>query len=327
MQFPLVSRSVALCVLSVFFLVRGYSQSGNAPSWLLFLPQEEGAMYAVGFSYPYESPETTYARAYDNGIGELGRSFSVQIRSARIDWSENGDDELSYVDRVYGESVDSSLLERISGSARVVGTYREQGSRILYLLLRLPVQQEGSLPAPGSPEESANRTPWTSVIDPSAAPSWVTRLPVQEGSLFAVGFEERYADPTESRRRAIENARAELSRMVKLKVQTLLDAWSERNDGISSDVNERISRSLSAATLKGSQIVGMWVDPHTGETYALARMLRKPISLTVRREAAGRILSKRSGAQPGDVEHAAAKALEDLDNALKDFSSSNEDRP
>ncbi|MQK95364.1 hypothetical protein EI021_28780, partial [Escherichia coli] len=108
------------------------------------------------------------------------------------------------------------------------------------------------------------------IYDPSLAqlrvsrrgqPVWIYKVPMSDVAIYAVGAADRHYDPAETRKKAIQNARAELARIIGLKIQVLLDNWAEGNNVFELSYARRISRTVSQAKLTGSQIVGFWIDP------------------------------------------------------------------
>jgi hypothetical protein len=113
---------------------------------------------------------------------------------------------------------------------------------------------------------------------PQSVPAWVLDPPtVSGGKVYALGVVGRSLFPGWARRNAAEQARAELSLVLKVRVQT---AWLE----ISKDNGQRSQTRAALVTayandvvLTGSYIVGCWTDVlgrvpggEVGATYALA---------------------------------------------------------
>ena len=297
----------------------------HPPSWLSTLPEETGAVFAVGFSFPYSSLDKTKSEAARNGVCELARYFSVQVRAEIVSWSDEFNDELSNVRDSYYETLDSSLVNEIEKAATLVAHYREPSSNIYYILLRLPVETSDSTMILGRRGEAGQISGEADLATASGSePSWITRIPKARDAIFAVGYVERYSDPTEARRKSIEKARSQLAMIARSSVANLLDEWAGRNEGVEITFVRKISRMVSNATLHGSQIIGFWSDPHSGESYSLARIFKRSISVSIKSRTSTLIKEYVKPANTTEIEAAADKALDDLDNALKQFNSRNE---
>lgn len=306
--------------LALQLIAVGLYPQEMSPGWLRVLPEEPSAIYAVGYSFPYSSSDVTRAKAVENGVIELSRFFFLQIRSETVRWSEEFGAELSNTRSKYLEWLDTSLVNQIKTACTTVGEYREPYTNIFFVLLRLPiVAADSSLSPPFQVQPFKFKD---NSVGAPLEPAWVTKTPTSADALFAVGYAERYSDPTVSRTKSIEQARSELAKLVEMRVSNLLDDWAGRNEGIDLAFVRNVSRTVAAATLQGSQIVGFWSNPHTGETYSLGRMYKKAIRVSVRRQASGTFLKTWPvDARKDDIDAAAKKALSDLDRALETLSS------
>jgi len=194
------------------------------------------------------------------------------------------------------------------------------------VLLRLSVEVTDSTTISIAPNTTPPKNEFSnSTTDIDSEPTWVNKIPKSSDAIYAVGYEERYSDPTIARRKSIEKARSQLAKVAKMRVASLLDNWAGRNEGIDLSLVRNISRTISNATLRGSQIIGFWSNPRSGENYSLVCIFKKTITVSVRKQ----VLSKIRKAEANelkveDVEASANRALDDLDNALKGFSSEKE---
>ncbi len=283
-------KKVSFIILT-FFVVSGiYSQQ---PSWLSILPQAKDFLYAVGASSPYFYPETTKAKAIEDAIFELARTIEVGIKVKQVNWFEDTGSlfsGLSHFAEEYEEEIDSLLLNLVKSNCEVVSEWRDPKSRILYVLVRIPVKSISSDTSFAMPDEF--------IYDPSLAqlrvsrrgqPVWIYKVPTSDIAIYAVGAADRHYDPAETRKKAIQNARAELSRIINMKIQVLLDNWAVGNNVFELGYSRRISRTVSQAKLFGSQIVGFWIDPKTGANYALARMYKKSLIYQIKQITANAI--------------------------------------
>lgn len=118
-----------------------------------------------------------------------------------------------------------------------------------------------------------------------APPSWLSRIPQDQGIIYARGSCGRTSDPKDAEKRAIEEARVELSKTIKVEVSSLLVDYEEEGgsafggSGFVRDYSVRVNREALALSLAGSQVVSTWRDaegkagpPFT--TYALVRLSR-----------------------------------------------------
>ncbi|MFN3135483.1 MAG: LPP20 family lipoprotein [Candidatus Kryptonium sp.] len=314
-------RKIGFAILIFFLALKVYSQQ---PSWLSLLPQAKDFLYAVGASSPYFYPETTKAKAIEDAIFELARTIEVGVRVRQINWFEDTGSlfsGLSYFTEEYEEEVDTLLLNFIKANCEVVSEWRDPKSRILYVLVRIPVKSISSDTSFAIPDEF--------IYDPSLAqlrvsrrgqPVWIYRVPVSDVAIYAVGAADRHYDPAETRKKAIQNARAELARIIGLKIQVLLDNWAEGNNVFELSYSRRISRTVSQAKLTGSQIVGFWIDPKTGANYALARMYKKSLVYQIKQITANAIRQnppEQLAKKDKSIEELLDEALNQLDRELE----------
>ncbi len=114
------------------------------------------------------------------------------------------------------------------------------------------------------------------------APEWVNTPPTAVDAIYAVGAANVGANPVLARNKAADAARQELGRIIQVKVKSLLDNFMQEhqefvnNQGTitSEEFTRSVSRSVSQATLAGSQIVELYYDRDNKIYYALA-VLRK----------------------------------------------------
>ena len=116
-------------------------------------------------------------------------------------------------------------------------------------------------------------------------PPWLSRMPQEQGVIYARGSCGRTSDPKDAEKRAIEEARVELSKTIKVEVSSLLVDYEKEGgsafggSGFVRDYSVRVNREALALSLAGSQVVSTWRDvggkagpSHT--TYALVRLSR-----------------------------------------------------
>jgi hypothetical protein len=99
----------------------------------------------------------------------------------------------------------------------------------------------------------------------------------------------------------------------------LLDNWSYGNKVFELGYSMRVSRTVSQAKIRGSQIVGFWIDPKTGANYALARMYKKSLISQVKQLTANVIRQNPPDEvkQGKPIEELLNEALQQLDRELE----------
>lgn len=322
MKLKFFTYFLALISVNVFAQVQ--------PSWLTLLPQSKDYIYAVGASSPYFYPETTRVKAIEDAIYELARTIEVGVKVKQVNWFEDTGSlfsGLSHFEEEYEEEIDTGLVNFIKSNFEIVSEWKEPKSRIHYVLVRIPVKVLSS--------DSDFSIPDELIYDPALAgisvnskkpPKWIYKVPQSDIAIYAVGGADRYFDPVETRKRAIQNARAELSRIISLKIQSLLDNWSQGNKVFELSYSMRISRTVSSAKLTGSQIVGFWIDPKTGANYALARMYKKSLILQVKQLTANAIRQnppENLASKDKPIEELLNEALNELDRELEKLNKPN----
>jgi hypothetical protein len=157
-------------------------------------------------------------------------------------------------------------------------------------------------------------------------PSWVKgSLPYADQGgyrdvLQAVGSSAPTANPELARKRATSGGRAELSRILGVKVQNLIKEWTQEHTdyfdgtGDSSIVYyEEVGRQVTDADLVGSTVDITWTHPKTRMTYALISISRSDaIEQAMKRaQEIARIKKTRF------VEKKVDDAMQELDDILK----------
>jgi hypothetical protein len=308
--------------LFLVFLFNVYAQV--QPRWLSVLPQSKNYLYAVGASSPYFYPETTRVKAIEDAIFELARTIEVGVKAKQVNWFEDTRSifsGLSYFEEEYKEEIDSILVNFVKANMEIVSEWKDPKSKILYVLVRIPVKALSNDTSYAIPDEF--------IYDPALAeistghkkaPKWIYKVPVSNVAIYAIGGADRHFDPVQTRRKAIQNARAELARILNLKIQSLLDNWSQGNKVFELSYSMRVSRTVAQAKLYGSQIVGFWVDPKTGANYALARIYKKSLIQQIKELTANAIKQdppKEIAAQNKPIEELINEALNELDRELQ----------
>lgn len=123
---------------------------------------------------------------------------------------------------------------------------------------------------------------------PGSIPGWMSRVPQENGVIYARGSCGRTSNPKDAEGKAIEDARVELSKTIKVEVSSLLVDYEKAGgsafggSGFIRDYSVRVNREALALSLSGSEVVSTWFDregragpPYT--TYALVRLSRSSL--------------------------------------------------
>ncbi len=158
-------------------------------------------------------------------------------------------------------------------------------------------------------------------VPESPAPAWVNTPPTAVDAIYAVGAANVGANPVLARNKAADAARQELGRIIQTKVKSLLDNFMQEhqefinNQGTitSEEFTRSVSRSVSQATLAGSQIVEFYYDKDNKIYYALAVLRKNDIVNEIMRTMNEAQRQKKTAF----VEQKAEEALKILDKELE----------
>jgi hypothetical protein len=158
-------------------------------------------------------------------------------------------------------------------------------------------------------------------VPESSAPAWVNTPPTAVDAIYAVGAANVGANPVLARNKAADAARQELGRIIQTKVKSLLDNFMQEhqefinNQGTitSEEFTRSVSRSVSQATLAGSQIVEFYYDKDNKIYYALAVLRKNDIVNEIMRTMNEAQRQKKTAF----VEQKAEEALKILDKELE----------
>jgi hypothetical protein len=124
----------------------------DAPAWLVKVPVEEGAAYAVGIAGPTYDPDDAVKNAADNGRVQLAHVLSTHITAVTLSVnSRSGAD----VDTAAVVDATHDYTDTIVQFAQVVSTWVDKsGGRssgqagTAYALMRLNLREAGLLASP-----------------------------------------------------------------------------------------------------------------------------------------------------------------------------------
>lgn len=251
----------------------------------------KGSLYAVGMVNRYFDKKAGEEAAGQAARLELAQTIKVSVKS--ITSSYSGTAGGSFVSSLE-KSIDEDVMTAVQ-NAKVLETWVDPEG-LTYALAELPLA--GSVGAiqkkviAEAKKEATDKKDFKKIEklevsldglkDPKSyvrkdKPEWVSALPEEEDAIYALGVAEGYYFYVNGREAAKDKARAELGRTIQTEVQSVLTDWYEVNTGSSGyqiDQNylEEISKSVSDATLSGSQVVETWFDRSPKWHYALARM-------------------------------------------------------
>ena len=115
-------------------------------------------------------------------------------------------------------------------------------------------------------------------LTPEGQPEWATRLEYKPDVIETVGYSPEMPVPEISLKQSDAAAQAEMARVlgsaVKVSIKSTVLADRSLDAGIFDAAYNSVTKLYSQETISGLQIVDHYVDPHTGITYALARLSR-----------------------------------------------------
>jgi len=152
-------------------------------------------------------------------------------------------------------------------------------------------------------------------------PDWIWKLPPRDDTIQSLGWSPPTKNPVLCRDIAADSARKELARILSVKVQNLIKTWTQEHqdyfvkDGSSINYYESVGRSITSATLIGSQIEEFWQHPKTGVMYARASISRTEAVKKLIEQANEVARRKKTLFVEGKVDD----AMKELDEALKNM--------
>jgi len=152
-------------------------------------------------------------------------------------------------------------------------------------------------------------------------PDWIWKLPPRDDIIQSLGWSPPTKNPVLCRDYAANSARKELARILSVRVQNLIKTWSQEHqdyftkDGSSINYYESVGRSITSATLVGSQIEEFWQHPKTEVMYARASISRIEAVKKLIEQANEVARRKKTLFVEGKVDD----AMKELDKALKNM--------
>lgn len=116
-------------------------------------------------------------------------------------------------------------------------------------------------------------------------PKWVNgSLPNSSNELYVIGMVNIGANKILSQRRAEDDARQELGKLMNSKVTSIMESFYKESsdmlesEGISStEMTSYVTKSVSEAVLKGVEIVDKYIDEDENIYYTLAKMKKEDV--------------------------------------------------
>lgn len=229
------------------FGVRGEDKGDAYPRWFLQGVGDQRSCCAVGYGRAFVDPDTSVAYAMRDGVENVAKGIEVHIRSEQGFMAVPGG--LRFMGETFSEEVDSAKMDAIRERCSVVDTAFVRGMVLVLVCYG---------------EEEEFEVDRARVRMPEKAPKWVWKLPRKGGYVFAVGTSHLYYYEESSWREAERAARLNLARDVLSQIRDL----SKQAGG----TLEHVIVTKTEATLRGTQIVGRWLDKKAKACYVLYRM-------------------------------------------------------
>ena len=304
--FGLILGGVLASLIS--FGVRGEDKGDGYPRWFSEGVGDRGSCCAVGYSRAFVDPDTSVAHATWDAAEHAAKGIAVDIRSEQgFSAVPSG---LRFMGETFSEEVDSAKVDAIRERCSVVDTafmhgmvlvlvyYGTEGvfemDNVVTAAGELDTLRYGDILRPAGNVElrgvgcsydgtyyvkevthkvskggyrqsfTLTRVDRARVRMSEKAPKWVRKLPRKEGYVFAVGTSHLYYHEESSWREAERAARLELARDVVSQIRNLSKQAGGRL--------EHVVVTKTEATLRGTQIVGRWLDRKAKACYVLCRM-------------------------------------------------------
>ena len=151
------------------------------------------------------------------------------------------------------------------------------------------------------------------------APEWIHQTGIMGDVILGVGTAPKMYNPALQRREAAHQARVEIAKILRTRVQAMQDSFAEEarelmtDQGQSEFLSASVSREVADALLVGVQITKYYTDPQTGIMYAQA-VLSKDNAINGVLEN----MKKMSDKQRWVIEQHKEKAMQRMEKAIKD---------
>ena len=223
------------------------------PSWFWNTPGSGDALFAVGMSEKYERPGASEKYATANGVKNLARSLSAQVKGGR--GMERNGGRLIPRGSDMEEEISPEILKFVEEHHSVEATCATP--IFTFVLLRVG---EGGKTEPISSDSS------TALHE---EPDWVTALPAKPGYMYAIGESNLYYRETTSWSLAEKRARESLALAVESEIWSLTRRLMENARMIAGHDVINISTDVQ---LNRAQVVARWKNSEYGACHVLVRM-------------------------------------------------------
>ncbi len=251
------------------------------PIWFLNPPTGLNFRTAVGYSPTYLDSDASIEAATQDGIEQLTKSISVQIRG---EVRTIGDYQKQY----FQEIVPDSVKETVADKSKILATHI--GPKMTIVLLGLA---EGNL---------INQE--TVMLQSLPTPSWIKEVPRQKGYFYGSGHcGKRYYEES-GWRTAEEDARIHLALNFQSYVNVLVKHFNSQV--------ETISITETDVILNRIEVVGRWFDIKT-KTYHV--LVRAPLSQNA--DAVRSELNQLDNVSPPSREKIIRRAFDELEEEVR----------
>jgi hypothetical protein len=151
------------------------------------------------------------------------------------------------------------------------------------------------------------------------APAWINQTGIMGDVILGVGTAPKMYNPALQRREAAHQARVEIARILRTKVQAMQESYANEVRDLMTDAGQSeflsasVSREVTDALLVGVQVPKYYTDPQTGILYAQA-VLSKDNAINGILENMKRMSDK----QRWIIEQHKEQAMGRMDKAIKD---------
>ena len=215
------------CILTVFTAWYARGDTREFPVWFFHMPEESGAVYAVGYARAYAVYESAVAIAVRDAAYQLQIASGSDIRGERLFQTLPGG-QIVYQGEKFEEHPINEVVPVYLDTVQVGG---------MILVLAASRQPNISLPARR--------------IQPTMTPpDWITTLPDSADAMYAVGMSRMYYYEEHSWQEAERQARYEMAYSFLTRQRQFLRGTATAEYGVTA--------TATAVQLHGLQVVSRW---------------------------------------------------------------------
>ena len=235
-----------------------YKEGIVVPVWVDRLPENgKGKLVAVGFSQPTYWPQDALNNANEDARGKLALALGSHVESLGMDRAS--------ATGAGGATINKEATDLVLQNSRIDASWvDENGDRgepaSVWALASIDLDSVHGRAA-ATATSPVTGAVWTTG-SPTAAPSWLDRLPGSKAKVFAAGYSGPTFQPTDAKQYAGDSAVDNLAASLRAHVQayTLL---VETASGLSVDEFSRTEdpdQAFKDIVKKGAKIEATWVD-------------------------------------------------------------------